>query len=125
MLSALCTAGASEHDVCGCAQVLSQGFKQHLGWCKGTRQEAQDRRGSEGEEDVEDEDAEDEGHPQELAAIDASKVLTCPISSLAQQETALLQDDLHHNSSQTQASWGGPSRARTARRLLIYMSLER
>ena len=83
--------------MCGCAQVLSQGFKQHLGWCKGTRQEAQDRRGSEGGEDVEAEDVEDEGDPQELAAIDASKVLICPISSLAQEEVALLQDDLHQN----------------------------
>ena len=99
--------------MCGCAQVLSQGFKQHLGWCKGTRQEAQDRRGSEGEEDVEDEDVEDKGNPQELAAIDASKVLTCPISSLAQREAAVLQDGLHHNSSQTQALWGRSSRATT------------
>ena len=60
-------------DMCSCSQVLSQGFKQHLGWCKGRRQEACASTGAEGEEGAEDEES--EGDPQELAAIEASKVL--------------------------------------------------
>ena len=62
--------------MCSCAQVLSQGFKQHLGWCKGTRKEAQD----EGEDGDEEEADEEEGDTQEVAAIEASKVLTAHTS---------------------------------------------
>ena len=64
--------------MCSCAQVLSQGFKQHLGWCKGTPEEARDE-GEEGAQDEEEE--EEEGDTQELAAIEASKVLAAPCSS--------------------------------------------
>ncbi|CAL5223846.1 g6429 [Coccomyxa viridis] len=56
-----------------CGKVLSQGFKQHLGWCKGRRQEAQDSRDAEGEEGADDELDEEEEDEQELAAIEASK----------------------------------------------------
>lgn len=71
----------SKDDACSCAQVLSQGFKQHLGWCKGTRQEASANAGAEGEEGAQDEEEdEEEGNPQELAAIEASKVLGPPVS---------------------------------------------
>ena len=62
-----------------CTQVLSQGFKQHLGWCKGRR--TQDSRDAEGEEGANDEVDEEEEDEQELAAIEASKVRTPPVSS--------------------------------------------
>lgn len=71
----------TKHDLCRCAQVLSQGFKQHLGWCKGRRQEAQDSRDAEGEEGADDELDEEEEDEQELAAIEASKVHMPPVSS--------------------------------------------
>ena len=82
VLHALCRPLPSRHDVCCCVQVLSQGFKQHLSWCRGKRQEALDSGGAEGEEGAEDEagEEEEEGDPQELAAIEASKVDRAPLS---------------------------------------------
>ena len=59
-------------------KVLSQGFKQHLDSCKGSRRKAPGDHAQEGEaDDDEDEDAED---PQELATFEASKVrLQCAV----------------------------------------------
>ena len=61
--------------------MLSQGFKQHLGWCRGKRQEAQESNGAAGDEGAVDEadEKEEDGDPPELAAIEASKVGRSPL----------------------------------------------
>lgn len=61
-----------------CWQVLSQGFKHHLEWCKGSRKETRGEESAEGEQEAGEDDEEDD--PQQLAAIEASKV-HCPGSS--------------------------------------------
>ncbi len=53
-------------------KVLSQGFKQHLDSCKGSRRKAPADRAQEGEADEDEED--DAEDPQELATFEASKV---------------------------------------------------
>ena len=71
----------SRREVLCCTQVLSQGFKQHLGWCRGKRQEGQESNGAEGDKGAEDEadEEEEDGDPPELAAIEASKVGGSPL----------------------------------------------
>ena len=82
--------------MCTFVQVLSQGFKQHLGWCKGRREKSHTKLGAEGEEGAEgnEEDGEDQGNSQELAAIEASKVPEPPFPAWW---TALQVASLRHS----------------------------
>lgn len=67
-----------QQAVSTCWQVLGQGFKHHLEWCKGSRRETRGGEPAEGEQEAGGDDKEDD--PQQLAAIETSKV-HCPGSS--------------------------------------------